>query len=306
MAPTPTTPPGPLSPDGLYRWDGTEWQPAQDAAPALGAPQAPIPPGALQAPAGQVVKKKGHMGRNIGLGCLGLILLIVVIAVATNVGKNSSGTSTSGSSPASGASSSPAAQKASPASQPPKAIAPIQLSGTGQTATQKFTVTQGLAIIAATCNCSANFSVELLDSSGATKDIAVNVIGTYSGSVGEGLDAAAYSLKISADAAWTITITQPRGVAGVSLPHPYTGKGQQTVGPFSAGDAVKLAAQNTAGPGGGNFAVTVLASDGSLKDVAFNEIGSFNGSTVSNGLSGGPYWLKIDSDGSWTITVSSP
>ena len=159
--------------------------------------------------------------------------------------------------------------------------------------------------MAATCNCSGNFAIELLDSSGKTKDVAVNVIGHYSGSVGEGLDAGDYSLKISADATWTVTITQPRGVPGASLPHTFTGKGQQTVGPFSAGDAANLKAQNTSA-GGSNFAVEVLGDDGSTKDVAFNEIGSFSGSTVSNGLSGGPFWLKVDSDGSWTITVSAP
>jgi hypothetical protein len=259
------------------------------------------------------VKKKGHKGRNIVLGVVGLIVLIVIIENLSGGSKGASrltpapangGGAAAPAKPAAPAPAKPAAPAAKPAA--PVAIAPIQLTGTGQTATQKFTVTQGLAIIAATCNCSGNFSVELLDSRGATKDIAVNVIGAYSGSVGEGLDAGAYSLKIGADASWTITITQPRGVAGASLPHTYTGKGQQTVGPFSAGDAAKLAAQNTAGPGGGNFAVTVLGSDGSLKDVAFNEIGSFNGSTVSNNLSGGPFYLKVDSDGSWTISVSNP
>jgi hypothetical protein len=158
-------------------------------------------------------------------------------------------------------------------------------------------------VIAATHSGSSNFSVELLDSSGSTKDVVVNVIGSYHGSKGEALSAGSYSLKITADGAWSVTITQPRGQSGSSLPQSYKGTGQQLVGPFAAGGSVRLAATNT---GSANFSVEVLAADGSTKDVAFNEIGNFNGSTVSNGLSGGPYYLNVDSDGSWTISASSP
>jgi hypothetical protein len=166
-----------------------------------------------------------------------------------------------------------------------------------------------LAILTANCGCTGNFSIELLDSGGQLKDVAVNVIGSYSGSVGEGLDAGSYSLKIDADAGWTVTITQPRNLPGASLPHTYTGTGQQTIGPVngggSGGSADRMQAQNTSSRGG-NFIVEVLDRDGNLQDVAFNVIGSFSGSTVSNSLSNGPYWLKVDSDGTGTISVSNP
>ncbi len=89
------------------------------------------------------------------------------------------------------------------------------------------------------------------------------------------------------------------------LPQTYTGSGQQVVGPFTAGDAVRIVATNKA-TSGGNFAVKVLGSDGSDQDIPINEIGDYNGSTISNNLSGSPYYLTVDSDGSWTITLSSP
>ncbi len=297
-------PPAPstLSPDGNYRWDGSQWQAVQQPPPPPGptAPQPPVGTAAPLVPPPGEVKEKGHKGRNVVLGIVGLIVLIVIINMVSG-GNKSTSTSTPAApaTPAGGAAAAPAKPVA------PAPIAPIQLSGTGQQATSPFTVTSGLAIITAACNCSGNFSIELLDSTGQTKDVAVNVIGSYSGSVGEGLDAGAYSLKISADAPWTVTITQPRGVAGASLPHTYTGKGQQTVGPFSAGNAARLQAQNTSA-GGSNFSVEVLGNDGHTEDVSFNEIGSFSGSTVSNGLSGGPFYLKVNSDGSWTISVSNP
>jgi hypothetical protein len=110
MTPTPPpTPPGTLSPDGQYRWDGTAWQSAQAAPPPPGAPPA------------QVAQKKGHMARNLGIGCLGLIVLIVIIVAATSAGKNTNTTST----PA--ASSAPAAQKVL-----------LDLTGSGSKTTAKF------------------------------------------------------------------------------------------------------------------------------------------------------------------------
>jgi len=179
------------------------------------------------------------------------------------------------------------------------------LSGSGQ-ATPHFTVTTGLTVLTATYSGSANFAVELLDSNGGSVDVPINVIGSYSGSVGEPLNAGTYILKIDASGAWTFVITQPRHVAGVSLPHTYTLKGQQIVGPFKAGSAVAIQAQNTAGPDGGNFIVQVIDQDGALQDIPVNEIGSYSGSTISNNLTNGPYYLNVDSDGSWTVTVSSP
>lgn len=188
---------------------------------------------------------------------------------------------------------------------PRPAIGPITLSGSGQSAPH-FTVSSGLSVLTATYAGSGNFAVELLDSNGQAKDVPINVIGSYSGSVGENLDAGSYILKVTADAIWSITITQPRGVVGVSLPKTYSGHGQQFVGPFSAGDAVGIQAQNTAGPDGGNFVVQVLDKGGAIQDIPINEIGSYKGSTVSNNLSDGPFYLNIDSDGTWTVTVSKP
>ncbi|HEY5023546.1 MAG TPA: hypothetical protein VII76_01100, partial [Acidimicrobiales bacterium] len=128
--------------------------------------------------------------------------------------------------------------------------------------------------------------------------------GTYNGAVVEGLPQGNYVLNITADAAWTVTVSQPRDVAGAALPQTYSGAGQQVVGPFSAGTSVRMQSQNTA-TNGGNFIVEILASDGSLQDIPFNSIGSFSGSAISNDLVGGPYWLNVDSEGNWTITVSN-
>ena len=68
--------PGTRSPDGAYVWDGSTW------VPNVPVGQAAVPP------------KKGHMGRNLGIGCLGLILLTIVI-VALSVSRGGSSTTSS-------------------------------------------------------------------------------------------------------------------------------------------------------------------------------------------------------------------
>jgi len=185
--------------------------------------------------------------------------------------------------------------------------APINLSGTGQTATSAFTVESGLAVFQARCSaCQANFIVEIDNANGSLVDIPINVIGSYSGSIAEGLSAGQYILSVTADQGvpWTVEITQPRGVAGVALPTTLTGQGQEVVGPVAGGSSLRIQATNTATQGG-NFIIEILGANGSMQGIPINEIGSFSGSTIANFLSGGPYYLEINSDGAWSITVSS-
>jgi hypothetical protein len=106
QSPPPPTPVGPLSPDGQYQWDGSQWQAVQAPPPPPPGPTAqvpppppgptaqapPPPPTGPQAPLGTPapvvrppgeVKKQGHMVRNLGIACVGLIVLFVIIGVAS-------------------------------------------------------------------------------------------------------------------------------------------------------------------------------------------------------------------------------
>lgn len=247
--------------------------------------------------------KKGHALRNIGIGCGGLLLLLIIIGIASQ----GSNTNSTGSNQAqTSQSATPRGTQTPPRgtqTPPPTPIADIALSGSGQTATQAFPIVGGgLTIFKANCGCRGNFNVEIDDSNGQMKDIPINVIGAYTGSVAEGLDAGSYILKIGADAAWTITVSQPRRMSAASLPHTYTAHGQQAVGPFSSSGAVRLVAQHN---GRSNFAVEVWGDDGSREDIPINEIGAYNGSTLSS-LRGGSHWLGVAADGDWSISVSKP
>jgi hypothetical protein len=185
--------------------------------------------------------------------------------------------------------------------------APIDLSGTGQLATNAFTLEDGLAVFQASCStCQGNFIMEIDHADGSLVDTPINVTGSYSGSVAKEMSAGQYILSVSADpgVAWSVEITQPRGVVGMTLPTTFTGHGQDVVGPVAGGANLWFAATNTA-THGGLFAVEILGANGSIQGVPIEVVGSYSGPTIANFLSGGPYYLEINSDGAWSITVSS-
>jgi hypothetical protein len=76
MADQSPRPPGTLSPDGLYQWDGSSWQPVVSAPPT--APLALTDASAVPQP--DPAKKQSHRVRNLGVGIgIGVVALIVLI-----------------------------------------------------------------------------------------------------------------------------------------------------------------------------------------------------------------------------------
>jgi hypothetical protein len=185
--------------------------------------------------------------------------------------------------------------------------APIELSGTGQMATSAFTVEDGLAVFQASCStCQTNFIMEVDQLDGTPLDTPINVTGAYSGSVAEAMSAGQYFLSVTADPGvpWSVEVTQPRGVVGVTPPTTFSGESQDVVGPVAGGANLWISAMNTS-THGGNFIVKILGANGSLQGEPIDVVGSYSGSTIANFLSGGPYYLEINSDGAWSVTVSS-
>ena len=260
------------------------------------------------------------------LGAIAAVLLLVVAGVyfgrgsskpsalatidSTSTPSSSSGAtvpqttvSTSGS-PAAGADlTRTATPTAVVAPRPPSGPAPIRLDGTGRSTTQLFNVVGGLTVFRGHCTCIGSFTVELFDQAGASQGVLFSGTGKTDASVGKDVEAGSYWLKIDADHRWTVGVSQPRNMAGVAIPHTFFGRGQMYVGPFDAGSTVRLDAQNT---GTSSFVVQVLSVDGEVRDVAFNKSGNFSGSTVAKDLFGGPYYLNVDSDGTWSIVVRQP
>jgi len=120
---------GQWSDDRKWWWDGQAWVPASQAPtppPPTGPPGPPV--------ATAVVQRKGHLGRNLAIGCGGLIALAIIIVIAA------SAASPKQSVPAAPdkATASPTTTKATPTpARQPQTL--LDLSGSGSKTTQKFT-----------------------------------------------------------------------------------------------------------------------------------------------------------------------
>lgn len=178
----------------------------------------------------------------------------------------------------------------------------IQLSGSGQEATERFSLESGLAIFKMTHSGQANFIVTLLDSNGERVGSLVNEIGPFDGSKAEKIPAAGeYILDVTASGPWTIDIKQPQPDTAPSIPQSLTGHGQQASQMFSAGSG--LATFKMTHDGSANFIVTLLDSNGERIGSLVNEIGPFDGSKATRIPKGGIYILDIAADGNWTIDI---
>ncbi len=190
---------------------------------------------------------------------------------------------------------------------------PIVLSGESERGvdTQPFVVTGGFTEFAMRCSCSAYFALELDGGHpvGFGK-ILVNTVGAYSGTRAVGMEAGSYVLNVAADGPWSVTITQPRNLPSVKAPHTYSGTGASVVGPFSlSGDNIRITAKNVVPHIGSVFIVYVYparARNVSSLDQVINDDNDFSGSTVAKETKSGPYYLSIDSHGSWTVRVANP
>jgi hypothetical protein len=177
---------------------------------------------------------------------------------------------------------------------------PLPISGRGKTATKTFRVSDGMAIFRFQHQGSSNFIVGLLTSRGEEIDGLVNEIGTINGSTARGIEAGRYLFNVEADGPWSIRIEQPRPGSGRGLPATARGRGHSVAGPFQAtGAGVRFELRHR---GESNFIVDVLDVDGQDIGNLTNEIGSFEGSTVGE-VPEGVFWLNVQADGSWTITM---
>lgn len=180
---------------------------------------------------------------------------------------------------------------------------PISLSGTGQTATQKFRLEKGLSIFEMKHFGSSNFAIWLMNSQGQKEELLVNEIGDFDGSKAYGIEKAGdYLLDISADGPWSVTIKQPRPINADPVPLTLTGQGQKATKIFYLNKG--LARFEMKHDGSSNFAIWLMNSQGEKEELLVNEIGTFDGSKAVGISRAGGYILDIAADGNWEVKVS--
>lgn len=178
---------------------------------------------------------------------------------------------------------------------------PINLSGSGQKATQQFNLEAGLSIFTLMHSGSSNFSILLMDGDGKYVSLLVNEIGSFSGSKAVKIDKAGpYILNITADGSWTVNITQPR-VSTASATTSFSGTGQQASQLFYLSKGLHVF--NMTHEGNSNFAILLMDKNGGYVDLLVNEIGSFNGSKAVGISKSGIYLFDISADGNWSVSI---
>jgi hypothetical protein len=184
--------------------------------------------------------------------------------------------------------------------------ATISLSGHGQEASQKFTLTEGLSIFTMKHLGSSNFAVWLMDGNGEKVELLANAAGDFMGAKGVGIFASGdYFLDIAANGPWTMDITQPKPETAQSVPVSFSGMGPQVSQFFTLNPG--LATFKTKHNGENNFIIWLLDSKGNKIDLLVNETGKFDGSKATDIKDGGIYCLDIDAvdaDGNWKIYIS--
>lgn len=189
---------------GTERWhDGQQW--TQATRPAGG--------GAVHAgPAPSGSPKKRHLGRNILLGIVGLIVLIVIISVASGGGKKNGTAGSPATTVANVLTSGPtkAATTARTSSAAPKSVKLLDVTGNGIKQTASFTAGEEWTI-SYRYDCTAfgqsgNFAVTIMDKDGFV-GLAANQIGAKGTDASVQHQAGRFYLEINSECSWHVVVT---------------------------------------------------------------------------------------------------
>ena len=193
-------------------------------------------------------------------------------------------------------------------------VADISLSGSGDTVTERFELSSGVAIFRMTYSGPSNFIVTLYSSAGEYVDLVANEIGAYSGNalVGvaggfAGASEGEHYLEVSASGPWEIVIEHPRASSASSVPATITGNGDDVPEPFEIPSGPVQFTMNH--EGASNFIVTLYDADGRYVDLLANEVGAYSGSKSvgSGGVFGsspGIHYIDVNADGDWSVEIT--
>ena len=192
------------------------------------------------------------------------------------------------------------------------------ISGSANVTTDRFVLSEGVAIFDIRHDGTGEFSVRLLDTGGRATQLLVDTSGRYSGVVGAGVneDSASgpapgpHSLSVEASGAWEIEISQPDWTSGDLAPISLRGSGDDVAGPIDlqAGRVDFTLVHD----GTSTFVVDLVQADGALVDTLANETGGFRGtkrlgvrSGAAQGAEPGVHGLFVTADGRWSISIQA-
>ena len=184
----------------------------------------------------------------------------------------------------------------------PTATTPIVLQGSGNSSTQSFSLTAGLAVFVLSYTGGAGFQASLVDAGGSIVSTLYNLTGNANGATALGVSAGRYSLSVNAGGQWTVTVNQGVPVNPQFIPLNTSGTGPQ-VTPFfqsSGGNATATMSYNGTSP----FVVTLLSAGGEIIQTLANvPTGPFTGAQNLLLQQGSIYLIDVEGNGAWTLSV---
>jgi hypothetical protein len=175
-----------------------------------------------------------------------------------------------------------------PEPEPVVLFEPLVIEGSGDDIIDVPVITDFPLVATFAHRGSRNFVVISFDANGGRLDLLVNTIGRYEGTTPLNFSVPPAELEISADGAWTVTISDLRdqpvydGTA--------TGSGDQVL--LVTGDEGRVAVTHD---GARNF---IVRAWGDRRTLMVNEIGAYTGTVrLPDAIA-----LEISADGAWTFT----
>jgi hypothetical protein len=184
--------------------------------------------------------------------------------------------------------------------------------GTGDVVTPTFDVPGSIAI-PCTAQCGlyvlvmkyagqGNFIVTLLETDGTPQALAVNTIGSYSGSRLLSIPRGMYLFQIMSSGPWQMGLVAVDDKDATSLPYTYKATGDSPMGAVRL-NAGLLRATLTHG-GTSNFIVQLYHANGDLVGLVANTIGLYKGDVAQRIPTTGVYYLDVQATGDWSITLT--
>jgi len=182
---------------------------------------------------------------------------------------------------------------------------PATFTGTGDRSVG-FDSDGGFTVALASHEGDGPFTVAATQAEGGEPETVIDESGSGTFMVGAGMAATAYTLAVSGDGGWELTLTQPRTPADEVREPPAraVGAGDAIIGPLDTTDGALVRAVHE---GDGPFAATLFLEAGTGvfdPDTLFETAGPVD-DTVSTAVAG-VGWVVVRTAGSWTLEFEVP
>lgn len=175
---------------------------------------------------------------------------------------------------------------------------PQTLSGTGD-ASEPIGIEGGLTVVESNHEGAESFRVEVAADDGARAIFADNT-GPYEGAKAGLLEAGNYTVDVSADGAWHLTVRQPRATAEAAdgLPQTLSGTDPVVAGPIAFDGGHTAHATHD---GDGVFQIRVFPETGTRPELVVLEQDEYDDSVSFefDGLG----WIDVQADADWTLEI---